>query len=76
MAPIPSTRIPARELPVKLDGQTVTEYSYIVFRPDGSVDSPAKAPSLTLKRLSKADTKDDYIILVQENSGRCKVIEP
>ncbi|MBE2205282.1 MAG: prepilin-type N-terminal cleavage/methylation domain-containing protein [Chthoniobacterales bacterium] len=64
------------ELPVRLDGAAVTEYSYIVFRPDGSVDAPAQAPSLTLKHLSKANLKDAYIILVQENSGRCKVIEP
>jgi len=64
------------DLPTKMNGKVVSEYSYIVFRPDGSVDSPAKAPSLTLKRLSKADKNDDYIILVSENSGRCKVIEP
>jgi prepilin-type N-terminal cleavage/methylation domain-containing protein len=64
------------ELPTKMNGKGITEYSYIVFRPDGSVDAPAKAPSLTLKRLSKADKNDDYIILVSENSGRCKVIEP
>ena len=64
------------DLPAKLNNKTVSDYSYIIFRPDGSVDAPTRAPSLSLRRLSKNNTNDDYIILVQENSGRCKVIEP
>lgn len=62
-------------LPARRGGAAVTAYSYIVFRPDGSVDAPKRAPSLGLRRLDKSGETDDFILLVSENSGRCKVIE-
>jgi prepilin-type N-terminal cleavage/methylation domain-containing protein len=66
----------AGNLSLKFKGSEISKYSYIVFRPDGTVDAPKSGPSLTLKRLNTANLHDDYIILVQENTGRSKVIEP
>lgn len=69
-----SGSLPAGSLPLNLNGAQVSQYSYIVFRPDGSVDSPTVGPALSLRRKQKADTKTDYLMLVQEDSGRTRVV--
>ncbi|KAH0534008.1 hypothetical protein FGG08_007385 [Glutinoglossum americanum] len=60
------------QLPLKYKGNDISSYSYIVFRPDGTVAAPKIGPSLSLKRLNKDNTANDYIILVQENTGRSR----
>ncbi len=62
-------------LPLKLNGKSVSEYDYIVFYPDGSVNAPANGPALTFRRLNKADTSTEYTLVVQSNSGRTKIIQ-
>jgi len=62
-------------LPLKLNGKSVSEYDYIVFYPDGSVNAPANGPALTFRRLNKTDTATEYTMVVQSNSGRTKIIQ-
>lgn len=60
------------ELPIKLNGESISSYSYIIFQPDGTVEAPEDGPSLSLSRDGK--NTYDYLVLVQKNSGRSKVI--
>jgi prepilin-type N-terminal cleavage/methylation domain-containing protein len=62
-------------LPVELNGAEVVDYSYVIFRPDGTVDAPETGPSLSISRLHNQRDTEDYIVLVQENTGRSKVID-
>jgi len=62
-------------LPVKLNGQSVTAYDYIVFYPDGSVSAPADGPALTFRLLQKKDEPAAYTLVVQSNSGRTRIIQ-
>jgi len=60
-------------LPVKFDGLPVSNYFYIIYRPDGTIDAPQIAPSVSIRRFTQPNT-DDYIVLAQENTGRVKII--
>lgn len=66
-------------LPIKLDGKEVTDYDYIVFYPDGSVDAPTVGPALEFKRYQGGQDMTtvaaDYTLVVQSNSGRAKIIQ-
>ncbi|MEO7934192.1 MAG: prepilin-type N-terminal cleavage/methylation domain-containing protein [Chthoniobacterales bacterium] len=67
--------LPAGALPAKLNGGYVDAgYSYIVFQPDAAVDAAGIGPALTFQRRHPANSRIDYTMLVQENSGRTKVI--
>lgn len=58
---------------VRLDGRQVSEYFFLIFRPDGSIDAPEIAPSIEVGRYSKK-ALNDYTIIAQENTGRIKVV--
>ena len=62
-------------LPVKFEGKPVTDYDYIVFYSDGSVDAPASGPALTFRRLTSAADAVDFKMVVQSNSGRVKILQ-
>lgn len=67
--------LPVGALPAKLNGGTVSgSYSYIIFRPDGSVDARSSGPTLTFQRKSTGAAKMEYMLVVQEGSGRTKVV--
>jgi len=53
------------------NGQPVSQYFYLVYRPDGSIDAPQIAPSLVIS--TKPDI-NDYVVVAQENTGRVKVV--
>ena len=59
--------------PTRLDGRQVSDYFFLIFRPDGSIDSPEIAPSIAVGRYSQT-ALNDYTIVAQENTGRIKVV--
>ncbi|MEZ0297283.1 MAG: Tfp pilus assembly protein FimT/FimU [Candidatus Methylacidiphilales bacterium] len=61
-------------LPVLMNNNTITKYSYIVFFPDGSVSAPTSGPAVTIRNRGKVSTTPDFTLVVQTDSGRAKVI--
>jgi prepilin-type N-terminal cleavage/methylation domain-containing protein len=70
-----SSQIPS--LPSTLNGKTLANFSYIVFNPDGSVNAPTAGPALNVLRTRRQNVSStsDYVLLIQEDTGRMKVIE-
>jgi len=61
-------------LPLNLSGTPVSNYAYIIFCPDGSVEAPTLGPTINLRRSNKSTSNADYTIIVQQDSGRAKVV--
>lgn len=61
----------------KLDGETITEFSYIVFRPDGSVDATASTqPVVGFRRLKSGLGSDaETALVLNPESGRMRLME-
>ena len=55
------------------DGRQVADYFYLVYRPDGSIDSPEISPGLVIRLQTKPDI-NDYVVVAQENTGRVKIV--
>jgi len=56
-----------------LNGHLVSDFFYLIYRPDGSIDAPQIAPSLAVRRQTHP-TLNDYVVIAQENTGRVKVV--
>ena len=59
----------------RLEGEIIAGYSFIVFRPDGSVDAPASNPFFEFKRLRAATTNSDFALVISPDSGRSRVVQ-
>ncbi len=59
-------------LPLPLRGAEISAYGYIVFYPDGSIDSPAAGPALTLSGQA-ANAAAVYTVIFQSDFGRAKL---
>ncbi len=58
----------------KLEGESIADFVFVVFRPDGSVDSPSHVPFMEFKRLhSDVQTSDSALILSRE-TGRTRMV--
>ena len=56
-----------------LNGAAVSDFCYLVFRPDGSIDAPQIAPSVVINRKTQPNL-NDYVVVAQENTGRVKIL--
>lgn len=56
-----------------LNGMAVSDFCYLVFRPDGSIDAPQIAPSVVINRKTQPNL-NDYVVVAQENTGRVKIV--
>jgi prepilin-type N-terminal cleavage/methylation domain-containing protein len=59
----------------KIDGETVTDFTYVVFRPDGSVDSATANPVLGFRRLNSTATTTETALVLSPDSGRARFVE-
>lgn len=60
-------------LALPLQGENVTDYFYLIYRPNGSIDAPQIAPSVAIRRQNK-ESVNDYVVVAQENTGRIKIV--
>lgn len=58
----------------KLDNESITSYSYVVFRPDGSVDSASSNPVLEFKRLRPDAPNTETALVLSPDSGRARIV--
>jgi len=59
----------------KIDGETVADFTYVVFRPDGSVDSATANPVLGFRRLNSTATTTETALVLSPDSGRARFVE-
>ena len=64
----------ANALP-RLEGESISSYSFVVFRPDGSMDAPASNPFLEFKRLRAGVTNSDSALVISPDSGRGRLVQ-
>jgi Tfp pilus assembly protein FimT len=60
-------------LEIPLQGEKVTNYFYLIYRPNGSIDAPQTAPSVAIRKQNK-ESVNDYVVVAQENTGRIKIV--
>lgn len=58
-----------------LEGESISSYSFVVFRPDGSVDAPASNPFLEFKRLRAGVSNSDSALVISPDSGRSRLVQ-
>lgn len=56
-----------------IDGAPVDRFSYVVFRPDGSVDSGSANPVLAFRRLV-VETGPEMALVLSPDSGRARIV--
>jgi prepilin-type N-terminal cleavage/methylation domain-containing protein len=59
----------------KIDGESVTSFTFVVFRPDGSVDSATANPVLGFRRLKSTATAAESALVLSPDSGRARFVE-
>jgi prepilin-type N-terminal cleavage/methylation domain-containing protein len=57
-----------------VNGIDLSTCSYVIFLPDGTVLAPQAGPAISLTRANKSGTNADYVVLIQQDSGRSKII--
>lgn len=62
------------ELSLPLRGAFVSDFDFVLFRPNGTIDTPSSRPRLKLSHVDSAHENDDCLILFQEASGRAKIV--
>jgi prepilin-type N-terminal cleavage/methylation domain-containing protein len=64
-------------LPLKFDGKVISDYDYVIFQPNGSVDAPAgiTGPAVTFRTETAPNSRTDYTVVIQSDSGRSRIIE-
>ena len=60
-------------LDLPLQGDKVSDYFYLIYRPNGSIDAPQTAPSVAIRRQNK-ESVNDYVVVAQESTGRIKIV--
>lgn len=69
-----SSAMGSNPLSSTVNGINLSTCTYVVFLPDGTVLSPQGGPDISLRRANKSGTNADYDVLIQDNSGRSKII--
>jgi prepilin-type N-terminal cleavage/methylation domain-containing protein len=59
----------------RLEGETISDYSYVVFRPDGTVDSASANPVLGFRRLRPDASAAESALVLSPESGRARVVQ-
>ena len=58
-----------------LRGQSVDEFYYVIFRPDGSILAGSSSPALGFRRLNSRVTTPESALVLSPESGRARMVD-